>query len=212
MNIILSNEENLVKNWQFKDIDQNLEFVSNIAVTNKRFIYQKELERTSTQKCVSRYDIPLENIKSVESFYGEKRNLFWLVCAVVGIFLSLLSILPFITEEVEMGIFCIIVGAALAVAGIFFHINPDKSPLKLKKPNFSVTLETKGANGQSFCLGGGHGFTLRGKGTVNPTLWLFPPVAIYKYIINKNKNGIGLELPEEVAFEIIETLGSVIFC
>ena len=94
----------------------------------------------------------------------------------------------------------------------FVHRNEIRHiSLRLKKPNFSVVLETKNANGQAFCMGGGRGFRFKGKRTVNPLLWLLPPVALFQYVIKKNKAGVGLELPEETAVEIIEALGSAIF-
>lgn len=216
MNIILSETEQQVKDWQFKDTDNNLEFVSNIVITNKRFIYQKELAGSSTQKSVSRYDIPLENIKSAESFYGEKKSLLWLICGIVGIFLTLFSIVFFVTEEIGLGVSSLIIGLALAVGGIYFHINPDKSPIKLKSPNFSIVLETKNSNGAPFCMGAGKGVTLRGKSAVNPGIFallfvagVFPAIAYY--VIKKKSANAGLELPEDIAIEIIETLGAVIF-
>lgn len=216
MNIVLSDSEQKVKDWQFKDTDNNLEFTSNIVVTNKRFIYQKELTNSSTQKSVSRYDIPLENIKSAESFYGVKRNLMWLICGIIGIFLALFSILPFANEEIGMGIFLVILGLALAVCGFYFHINPDKSPIKVKNPNFTLVLETKNCNGSAFYMGAGKGLTLHGKRAVNPAIFVlllfagFVPAIVY-YIIKKRGTKSGLELPESVAFEIVETIGAVIF-
>ena len=216
MNIVLSGSEQKAKEWQFKDTDNNLEFTNNIVVTNKRFIYQKELTSSSSQKSVSRYDIPLENIKSAESFYGVRRGLLWLICGIVGIFLALFSILPLATEEVGMGIFLMVFGLAFAGCGFFFHINPDKSPVKIKNPNFTLVLETKNSNGASFFLGAGKGLALRGKSAVNPAIFVLLllmgiwPAFVY-YFAKKKGSKSGLELPENVAIEIVETIGSLIF-
>ena len=226
MNLVLGTNEKEVKNWNYVDRDDNLEFDNNIVVTDKRFIYQRKLKNANKQNSISRYEVPLENVKSINSFYGFKQNLLWLIVGFVGIlvfilgFINLVSELewasnqrtePYVTEAIIFMLF----GIAVDVIGFFLHLNPDKSPIKVKKPVFSIVIETKGVEGKSFSIGGGNAFALRNKLPIKTILLFIPPICIfgipYYYLIKKANKSCKLDIPEEYACEILDSIGSVIF-
>ena len=235
MNLVLGANEKEVKNWNYVDRDNNLEFDNDIVVTDKRFIYQRKLKQTGMQNSISRYELPLENIKSVNSFYGFKQSFFWLILGIVGVLVSVISLEAMISAiklhnamagfgvatqsngpNIAGPIFFILLGIVLGAIGFYLHFNPDKSPLKVKKPVFSISIETKTVDGGRFVLGAGNTFALRNKPAFDlKTIILFiPPICIFGipyYLMKKANKSCRLDIPEEYACEILDTIGSVIF-
>ena len=216
MDIILSQNEKQLKQWAFTDKNNGLVFDNNIVITDKRFIYQKELSSAITQKSVNRCDVPVQNIKAINSFYGATQNLLWLILGIVGIGLFLFGVLMMIKEEIGAGIFMLIVGLILGIVGFIFHFFPEKSPIKTIKPSFIIELETKTPMGSQYCVEAGGRGVLKGKKKYNPliliALLMFGVVPGIIYYIIKNKNNAdGIEIPEKEVIEIIETLGALIF-
>lgn len=216
MNVILSKEEQEVKVWTFDEVENNYNYENNVIITDKRFIYQKQLKDNRLEKHLSRYEVALDEIKGVNAFYGSVQNKLWLLIGILGIFIALFSTLFFINEDIEAGIFCIIVGVLLAIFGIYFHIKPEKCPIKTKKLNFAISLETKTPKGSKYALGAGKEIVLKGKSNVNwgifAVLMIAGVIPAFIYLfIKKSEQRVGLDLPEETAIEIIETLGSLIF-
>lgn len=216
MDLILSENEEVQKEWGFIDRESNLEFQSSVVVTNKRFIYHKELANSKLQSYVDRFDVGLKNIKAVASSYGTRQNKFWLILGIVGIVFFLMSIGLFTASQVETGVVLCIVGIAMAIGGFYFNFNPDKSPIKIKNPNVSVRIETNTPEGSIYGLGAGKSIVLKGKKAYSPVVLvlltlcgIFPGV-IY-YFAKKKNSSDGLEMPQAVAVELIETLGSLIF-
>ncbi len=204
MNLILSEKENKLKEWSFVDRTNGLEFTNNVVITDKRFIYQKELVNSQRQRSVNRFDVGVDNVKAVNGFYGSKQNKLWLIIGIVGILALLLGVLMILTEEIEMGIAMCVIGLIATIVGFFLHSHPDKSPINVKKPNFRISIETKTPDGSTYGLGAGHNVVLNGKrrGVLSKVLY---------YLVKKKSSADGLEMPEDVAIEVIETLGSLIF-
>ena len=216
MNLNLSNNEQQLKEWKFVELENGLAFENNVVITNKRVIYQKEIVNSNIQRAVSRFDVGVDNIKAVSSTYGALQNKLWLTLGIVGIFMALLGVFMLLTEEVGMGIFMLLIGCVLAVGGIYLHMNPEKSPIKVKQPNFMLNFETKTPDGSIYRLGAGKSFSLKGKRPYNMFLLILLTMCgiipgIAYYILRTQNNKGGLEMPEEIAIEIIEIIGSLIF-
>lgn len=226
MNLVLGTNKKEVKSWNYVDRDENLEFNNDIVVTDKRFIYQRKLKNTEQQNSISRYEVPLENIKSINSFYGVKQSYLWLIVGFVGLIMLIVGIINLISEiqwaekmqtnpYLVEAIMLMLAGAAVSAIGFLLHLNPEKSPIKVKKPVFSIVIETKTV-GKTFAFGAGNAFALRNKTPFNlKTAILFiPPICIFGipyYFIKKANLSCKLDIPEEYACEIIDTIGSVMF-
>lgn len=190
MDIILSQNEKQLKQWAFTEKNNGVVFNNNIVITDKRFIYQKESLTTNIQKSVNRCDVPVQNIKAINSFYGATPNLLWLILVIIGISLLLLGLPLFVTGEIGVGIFMLIVGVIMVIVGIIFYYYPEKSPMKTKKGLFIIQIQTATPMGSPNCI------EIGGQG-------------LFK---GKQKNNVEkIEIPEKEAIEIIETLGALIF-
>ncbi len=226
MNLVLGTNEKEVRSWNYIDRDDNLEFNNDVVVTDKRFIYQRKLNSADKQNSISRYEVPLQNVKAMNAFYGSKQSCLWLVVAFIGIIMFAVGLINLFSEilwaetmQTELYVFepiiLILLGIVVSAVGLYFQFNPEKSPIKVKKPVFSIVIETNNI-GKKFALGAGNDFSLKSKSSFNlKTILLFIPpicvVGIPYYFVKKANNSCKLEIPEEYALEIIDTIGSAMF-
>lgn len=222
MKIILSENEQTVKEWAFSEQKNGLKFNNDIVVTNKRFIHQQKLAAPESQKMVNRSEVAIENIKSVRTSYGAKRNFSWLTVGVVGIFLCLIALIQTISsasspmgkDELPLFLLLLLIGAVISICGFLFHFKPEKCPIKNKKNSFNIVLESKTEIGSLYGFGDGNKISVKSKKPYNVFILILllicgiiPGVAYY-FIKTRKNNAVGV--PEDIAFEIIDVLGSLI--
>lgn len=191
MNIILSQDEKTLGKWSFTDTTNGLNYNNDIVITDKRFVYQKEHKGSNTQRSVSRFDVGVDNIKGINTFFGVNppSNL-WLILCICGIVFFTFGIISLVSGE-SAGALMLVIGLLLTLIGITIKFLDARRPIKDRKPSFTIQLETKTPVGSVYKLGFDSQITLRKK--------------------FKKKNKDGINIPEEVAVEVIETLGSLIF-
>lgn len=216
MNVVLSQDERNLGKWSFTEKANGLDYNNDIVITDKRFIYQKEHKGSNTQRSVSRFDVGIDNIKGINTFFGVNppSNL-WLVLVICGIVFFAFGLVTLISGEGAGG-FMLATGVVLFVIGFVVRYCNKKGSLKGRKPKFTIQLETKTPVGSIYGIGFDNQIALRKKSPYNIfvlvllTLCGVVPGLAY-YFVKKNKNKDGIDIPEAVAVEVIETLGSLIF-
>ncbi len=216
MNVVLSQEEKKLGNWSFTDTANGLEYNNDIVITDKRFIYQKEHKGGNMQRSISRFDVGVNNIKGINTFFGvNPPSSLWLVLVICGIVFFAFGLITLISGEGAGG-FMLAVGLALGVIGFIIRNRNKNGSVKARKPKFTIQLETKTPIGSVYGIGFDNQIALRKKSPYNVfvlvllTLCCVVPGVVY-YFVKKNKNKDGIDIPEAVAVEVVETLGSLIF-
>ncbi len=81
MNIKLSNNEHLVKSWDYaKGKDNKVKYEANLTVTSKRIV-----SLISTKRSTEYSEIPLDNVKSIECEQFRKSNFLPILGIIIGI-------------------------------------------------------------------------------------------------------------------------------
>ncbi|MBQ8882128.1 MAG: DUF308 domain-containing protein [Clostridia bacterium] len=184
--------EKVLKKWTYQqNEEQNGNVigvkVNDLIVTEKKFSYRSELtskEGQTEKRDFLRVDLALSDIKSVYascSTIAKSFNLAWLFFIVAGI-LAIVSIFGMATGFNFGQILLLLFAGGLVALGIFFL----KRPKKKCEVKFFVTFVTRTKDEDALTVGGS-----------NMT------------IFNKTDSSLVLEIPEEMAFEIADTIGTL---
>lgn len=179
MNVVLSEEEKTLGNWSFTDTTNGVEYNNDIVVTDKRFIYQKEHKGKNLQRSISRFDVDIDDIKGLKTFYGVNAanssvpGVLMIICGIVFLTLGLLAL----SSGEDVGVFLLISSLVFNVIGFLILYYRKRGSVKARESKLTIQLET----------------TKKSEGSV--------------YGIRCE----SIDIPEAVAVEVVETLGSLIF-
>ena len=128
MNTVLKQNESEIKKWRFEEKVKGRKYENDIVITDKRFIYQRDLTHSAGEKSINRKEVPLDMVRGFSTFYGASRS-------PLGKIFMLLGIIAFVLGLVVKVTAITVVGAIFAVLGIILWI-------LLKKPTFNLELHT----------------------------------------------------------------------
>ncbi len=230
MKLFLANDEKTLKRWSYDSGTEESKINNSIAITNKRFIYQTELVGDKTQTSISRYEIALKHIKSISSSY-HALNKFnsGILFIILGILLAasgfgaIISSLTGSTDAVTiaLGLFLVTLGSILCYVGYIASKKPAET-----ENEFHLVIETINQEGNNIRIGQGSVLIkpkqradkpVKANSLIKAILLIgcFPIGIIYILATSKKdtkdpkKESKKLQIPEEIAIEIIEMIGTL---
>ena len=195
------------KSWSFTEENKKHVTYHTFTIAGKRFSHQAEV-REAAHSYRQRTDFNLDNVNSVNSYYGLSRN-------VVGTaILAILAVAGFaggiygLFSDMGPASFAILaVGALFALFSYLTYKNAS--------PSFMLEIETVVPQGQlkkqSFAYGNADAsFGKKGPGLIGGLfLLIFFPIGILYLISRSNKgNKYKFKMDEQTGLEIVDTIGA----
>ena len=206
-------KEKFSKTWNYVEKQNRHVTHHTISICGKRFSHQAEV-REASQAMKQRTDFNLDNVKSVNSYYGLSRNMAAvIICALIAVIAIVAAIGVFAgsaasgeEEMAPVAFVFVIIAALFGVLAFFIY--------KKIKPAFILEIETVIPMGQivSNRFAYGSATVDFGKKKHSPIFYLFLivcfPVGII-YLLTKNKsNKYIFEMDEATGMEIVDTIGA----
>lgn len=195
----------LYKEWNYTETTNKTVTYHTIALKGKKFSHVAEIKETSLTMR-QRTDFNLDNVRSVNSYYGLTRNMASvIICAIIAVIAFIAAISMLTNENIVMGII------VLAIAGIFGFV--AYLNYKNVKPTFTLEIETVVPMGQiatnSFAYGNANASIKGGKFNIGKALikLIFLPFTIIGAIFKSHVNKYKFEMDPEVGLDIVDTIG-----
>ena len=208
MENIVPSKEKFTKTWNFVEKQNRHVTHHTFSICGKRFTHQAEIKEAS-QAMKQRTDFNLDNVKTVNSYYGLSRNIALVVIlAVIAAFALIFALVGIGTggeEAAPVSIVFIIIAALLGVVAFLVY--------KKIKPAFILEIETVIPKGQivSNRFAYGSATINFGKKKLNPIFYLFLivcfPIGIIYLLTHNKSNKYIFEMDEATGMEIVDTIG-----
>lgn len=203
-----TDSEKLCKEWHYTEKTNKTTTYHTLSVKGKKFSHVSEIKEASLTMR-QRTDFNLDNVRSINSYYGLTRNMASVIlCAIIAVIALIAAIAMFAAKSVV-----VVAVVMLVIAALFAFI----AYLNYKniKPTFTLEIETVVPMGQiatnSFAYGnanvnfGGKGNKISlGKAIMKI---IFLPFTIIGSIFKSNANKYKFEMDPEVGLDIVDTLG-----
>ena len=203
--------EKLCKSWSYTEKNKKTVTYHTLSIKGKRFSHLAEIkDPANTMR--QRTDFNLDNVRSVNSYYGVSRNMgAVIIAAVIAALLLIASIIIFAAGEGGGNIFAIVLLAIALICGVvaFFAY-------KNIKPTFILEIETVVPMGQittnSFSYGNAD-VNFGGKKKISilkiVLSIIFLPITIIAFLFkSKNNNKYKFEMDVETGNDIVDTIGA----